>query len=94
MESIRSLIEQMLVSIGMSPHYAEKSIFVFLLLCLGFISWLAGYIAHRFITPVILKIVEKTETVLDDYFFNRPVLKAHTHLYNSDYHIINQSISQ
>lgn len=80
MESIRSLIEQMLVSIGMSPHYAEKSIFVFLLLCLGFISWLAGYIAHRFITPVILKIVEKTETVLDDYFFNRPVLKALWHV--------------
>ncbi len=51
-----------------------------MLFLLSVSSGLAGYLGNRFVTPVVIHIVSRTKTVLDDYFFNRPVLKAFWHV--------------
>lgn len=76
MEQLRTLIENVLTHAGGSADVVAGVTFGILIAISALLSSIVGYVAHRIVTPVILHIVDKTETKIDDYFFNLPVLKA------------------
>ena len=58
------------------PNYVETVGHIILLLIALCISWLVGYICRRVFSPLILKLVTNTKFIWDDYFLNKPVVKA------------------
>ncbi len=61
-------------------EFAHVSAFWFMLAGLLLVTLLLGWIGYRITTPIVLHLAAKTKTLLDDYFFNRPVLKAFWHV--------------
>lgn len=80
MDYLKTAICDVIANISGSVDFANHALFWVLLVISGLFTLFIGYVANRFITPIILHVVSKTATVLDDYFFNRPVLRALWHV--------------
>lgn len=80
MDHLKEAIQNLVLSICGNENFATSTVFWIMLVLFALISWLVGYIANRCVTPIILHVVSKTETILDDYFFNRTVLRALWHV--------------
>lgn len=52
---------------------ADRLIWIAIILAIAF---LAGFICHKVIIPIIRKVVSKTKTKIDDYLLNEAVLKS------------------
>lgn len=80
MDQLKELIQEIIVHIGGSATFAESAVFWVMLVISALVSGFIGMLCHRCATPIILHVVSKTQTTLDDYFFNRPVLRALWHV--------------
>ncbi len=80
MHTIQSFFFDFITSNGGSPELAHTATFWSLLTFLFLSALLIGWLGHHITTPIVLRLVAKTQTVLDDYFFNTPVLKAFWHV--------------
>lgn len=80
-DTARHLLESLLIECNISAansvRFAQIIVIALLLLLSYFIAWTF----RTYAIPVILKIVEKTETKWDDYLINRPVLNATSQLF-------------
>ncbi len=66
--------------LSLSQSAAAGCAVALMLAGVALVAALAGLAGNRFITPVIIRLVEKTHTAVDDYFLNRPVLKSLWHI--------------
>lgn len=76
MDQLRTYIETMAQTIGISPHWADilsHATLVALALLLAAASF---YVCHKLLVPVIMKITRKTEITWDDIIFNDRTMKA------------------
>lgn len=77
----RHLLETLLIECNISAansvRLAQIIVIALLLLLCYFIAWTF----RKYAMPVILQMVEKTETKWDDYLVNRPVLSATSQLF-------------
>ena len=63
-----------------NPNYIENLGHIIMLLIALVISWFVGYLCRTFVSPLVLKLVSNTKIIWDDYFFNKPVVKAFCHI--------------
>lgn len=77
----RHLFEMLLKNVGMASDISAHIAQVLVVALLLFVSCMLAWCIRRFISPVILKLVDKTETKWDDYLINKPVLDAASHLF-------------
>lgn len=80
MDTLRALLQTLFTDLGFTTSVADGFAFWTLVVALALVAILVGWICNRLITPVILHITSRTETLLDDYFFNRRVLRALWHV--------------
>lgn len=80
MNSLRALFESFFSDLGLGTAASGQLTFWCQLVSLALMSLLAGYLCHRLLTPVIRHIVDRTDTKIDDYFLNPPVLRALWHV--------------
>lgn len=74
--NLRSLIETYLLELGFSNDWSSSLSQVTIVCALLATMCVVAALCQRFLIPIILKVVEKTETKWDDYLINPPVLKA------------------
>lgn len=77
---IKSSLLAFFTDLGFSLSTATGCAVALMLAGVALVAALAGLAGNRFITPVIIRLVEKTHTAVDDYFLNRPVLKSLWHI--------------
>lgn len=80
MDTLKALLQTLFTDLGLSLSSADGFAFWTLVVALALVAILVGWLCNRLITPVILHITARTETLLDDYFFNRRVLRALWHV--------------
>lgn len=73
---IRQFLETMLSHIGLSPSVSVSVAQIIVVASLLLLSVLCVWLLNRTAVPLILKLVEKTETKWDDYLVNTPVLTS------------------
>lgn len=77
----RQLFEVLLKNAGMandtSTHIAQVIVIALLL----FVGCMLAWCFRKFVSPIMLKLVDKTGTKWDDYLINKPVLDAASHLF-------------
>lgn len=69
---IRNFLNHEGVAASVLPHLTLAAHLLLLALLCSAIGWAC----RRFLVPIVMKIVSKTMTVLDDYLINEPVLKG------------------
>lgn len=79
--SIRYLLETLLLQCCLSVSVSTRIAQIIVITLLLLFSYLLAWTFRRFAIPVILTIVERTETKWDDYLINRPVLNAASQLF-------------
>lgn len=72
----RSALEVLLNGGGTAPGLSSKLAQIAVVGGLLLSAYIMGYLFRRLIVPVILKIVDYTDTKWDDYLINAPVLRA------------------
>ncbi len=80
MSAIQSFVLNFFSAQGCALELAHSATFWTLLTGLFLAALFIGWLGHHITTPIVLRLVRKTKTVLDDYFFNAPVLKAFWHV--------------
>lgn len=80
MDYLKDLLIQLFTDIGLPQLGATRIAVVMMLIAIGLLAGLIGFLGNRFITPIIIRLVEKTHTAIDDYFLNKPVLKSLWHV--------------
>lgn len=80
METLKALLQTLFTDIGLSTVVADGFAFWTLVVALALVAGFVGWLCHKLITPIILHITARTETLLDDYFFNITVLRALWHV--------------
>ena len=73
---LRNLIDSYLFELGFSNNWSANLAQIIVVCTLLIAMCIIASLCKRFLIPLILKIVEKTETKWDDYLINPPVLKA------------------
>lgn len=74
--SIRQFLENVLQGMGFAGDTSVSGSQVIVVTGLLLLSYLFVWLLNRTLVPLILKIVDKTETKWDDYLVNLPVLRA------------------
>ena len=77
--SFKLMLERLFLNSGAEVQSSHAFALWSTIALLVLICFLAGWACRRFVTPIILKLVENTTTKLDDYLLNKPVLNAVWH---------------
>lgn len=76
----RTALEGVFLNIGTNADWSTRLSQIIVIVGLIAAAFLLGYVFRKLVIPVILKVVEKTETQWDDYLINPPVLISLSHL--------------
>lgn len=79
-ETIHASINEFIKQLDMAPSWEELTGHILLLVLLLLFSILIGTICRKMMAPLILKMVKRTETLWDDYFFNDSMVRAICHI--------------
>ncbi|GAB6976931.1 mechanosensitive ion channel family protein [Prevotella falsenii] len=74
MEIINTFIENFLLSLGLEGTTVAIVRYVLMIIVAFLLAGLSGYISRKFIVPLIIKLVSKTNIEWDDILFDRSVL--------------------
>lgn len=77
----RYLLESLLIECNISTANSVRLAQIIVIALLLLLSYFIAWAFRKYVIPVILHIVEKTETKWDDYLINRPVLNATSQLF-------------
>lgn len=77
--SFKLMLERLFLDSGVEAQGSHAFALWSTIGLLAIVCFLAGWACRRFVTPVILRLVENTSTKLDDYLLNKPVLNAVWH---------------
>lgn len=77
----RHLLESLLFECNISTANCVRLAQILVIALLLLFSYFIAWTFRKYATPIVLKIVEKTETKWDDYLINRPVLNATSQLF-------------
>lgn len=78
---VRHFLESLLIECNISTANSIRIAQIIVIALLLLLSYFIAWTFRKYVIPVILKIVEKTETKWDDYLINRPVLNATSQLF-------------
>lgn len=73
---LRLLLENLFSQLGLNAEHSTSFSQITVVVALLLVSLAFAWALSRYLIPVVLKIVEKTETKWDDYLINQPVLRA------------------
>lgn len=79
-EQLKKNIFDYLSYTDLNPEYIDTAGHTLFLLIALAVSWFIGYICHKILSPLVLKLVKNTKFIWDDYFLNKPVIKAFCHI--------------
>ena len=79
-DNFKQLIFEFLTTSDINPKFIETIGHMLLLLSALTVSYFVGYICRKFVAPLVLNLVKNTKNIWDDYFLNKPVVKALCHI--------------
>ena len=76
METIQIWVEELVTACGITGDAVNVVTHTVLVIIVVMLAAIAGWICHRVVVPVLLKVTSKTEAKWDDVVFNERVLKT------------------
>jgi len=76
MEQLRTYIETIARSVGISPYWADIWAHVLLVALAFALATASFYLCHKLLVPMVMKITRKTEITWDDIIFNDRNMRA------------------